>query len=232
MKKVIVLGFAGMLLFVACGESAEDKAKREKAIADSVENVYKIKHTEDSLKNLINQYEIEKQEAIQAQKAKEPKKLYVSEVNYDYSLKPQAGNTYDASNMCDGDNTTVWAVNLDNPNIYDCDQLYGPIFKVNCKELSHIIIRNGYGKNENSYINNSRLARIRLINFDNEKIIVEEKLKDISTPQTIEIPANAEGNNNISQIWLVIDTETNGGIYKGVKWNDLCISEIEFWGIE
>lgn len=54
MKKIYLICFASLLLATACGESAEKKAKREKAIADSVANVM-AKRAQDSLENAKKQ---------------------------------------------------------------------------------------------------------------------------------------------------------------------------------
>ena len=226
MKKVLVFICAGTLLFSACGSSgngSSDDYNRHKTEAE----------LQKELKNAEQDNSLINSEQKSANK-NEPKLLKVSGVSYGNSLKPQSGNTYEAINLCDGDLSTVWAVDLNNPTIYECDQLYGPTVKINCKKLSHIVVWNGYGKNETSFKNNSRAARIRFLCYDendNENILVEGELKDVSSPQTIKIPDIA-GNNDITELWIVFDTEINGGIYKGNKWNDLCISEIEFWGFE
>ena len=166
------------------------------------------------------------------------KLLKIVKVEYNNSLAPQAGNNYEAKNLCDGDSTTAWAVNLDNDRIYDCDMLYGPTFTVNCKKLSHIIIRNGYCKSKDSFKNNTRAAKIvfySLVNNDEdsrEEVLFDGSLRDKPTPQRLEIPLDIDGNSDIKQIGMNFNTQLNGGYYAGEKWNDLCISEVEFWGFE
>ena len=163
-----------------------------------------------------------------------PVKLKVVKVSYDGSLAPQGGNTYGPSNMLDGNIATAWAVNLDSA-IYDCDALYGPYFEVPCKKLSHIIIRNGYAKSASAYINN---ARASYIYFEVETNDGSEdmgcygegfgvNLKDTPDPQRLNAPLNESWNNNIKTIQMVFPY---GNFIKGAKWNDLCITEIEFWG--
>jgi len=166
------------------------------------------------------------------------KLLKVVKVEYSSSLAAQAGNTYEANNLCDGDSTTAWAVNLDNESIYDSDMLYGPLFTVSCFKLSHIVIRNGYCKNEETFKNNTRAAKVVFYSYvensegDDERILFDGSLRDKSTPQRLEIPFELEGNYNIKQIGMNFNTQRNGGYYAGEKWNDLCISEVEFWGFE
>ena len=167
------------------------------------------------------------------------KKLKVIKVEYNNSLAPQAGNTYEAKNLIDGKSQTAWAVSLDKAG-FDEDKLYGPIFTINCKKLTHIIIQNGYGKSADAFQNNTRAAKIqfmKLADEDNEEgefdtVLFEGPLADTSEPQILEIPLDMKENNDIKQVWMIFGTPQNGGFYKGKKWNDLCISEVEFWGFE
>ena len=57
-------------------------------------------------------------------------------------------------------------------------------------------------------------------------------LRDRPVPQRLEIPLDIDGNSDIKQIGMNFNTQLNGGYYAGEKWNDLCISEVEFWGFE
>ena len=157
------------------------------------------------------------------------KKLTVQNVEYWDNLAPQAGNTYEPVNMLDGNPATAWAVNLDRAS-YDSDKLYGPTFTVRCKKLSHIVLRNGYAKNSASYTNNSRASRIIFCNADNvsdedEEVsyLYEGIVKDTSEPQTLTVSGSA--NSDIHQIQMIFP---NDGIRHGAKWNDLCVSEVEF----
>ena len=159
------------------------------------------------------------------------KKLTVQNVEYWDNLAPQAGNTYEPVNMLDGNPATAWAVNLDRAS-YDCDKLYGPTFTVRCKKLSHIVLRNGYAKNSASYTNNSRASRIIFCNADNvsdedeeASYLYEGIVKDTPEPQTLTISGSA--NSDIHQIQMIFP---NDGFRHGAKWNDLCVSEVEFWG--
>lgn len=161
-----------------------------------------------------------------------PKKLIVTKAEYYYSLAPQAGNTYEARNMLDGNKATAWAVSLDDGRAPMNSQggLDGPIFTVRCKKLTHIIIRNGYHKNSNSYINNTRAAGIEFYNCDapGNDILYSGPLRDTQTAQRLDIPSNAAANNNITHIGM----RFNWGFNVGARWNDLCVSEVEFYGYE
>ena len=160
--------------------------------------------------------------------AHQPKKLKVSKVEFSHCLAPQAGNTYEPRNMCDGNPSTTWAVGLYNYNPY-VDGFWGPIFTLKCKKLSHIIIRNGYCKDNNSYKNNARTTGISFLNFKNQAVLYEGPLKDTSKPQRLDVSSDAEGNNNLEQVGISF---FDYDFIPGAKWNDLCISEVEFWGYE
>lgn len=160
--------------------------------------------------------------------AHQPKKLKVSKVEFSHCLAPQAGNTYEPRNMCDGNPSTTWAVGLYNYNPY-VDGFWGPIFTVKCKKLSHIIIRNGYCKDNNSYKNNARTTGISFLNFKNQDVLYEGPLKDTSKPQRLDVSSDSEGNNNLEQVGISF---FDYDFIPGEKWNDLCISEVEFWGYE
>jgi len=207
---VVALLIGGAFFFL----NKEDEANNETANVETAE--------------VVNANEFDRSKA---------KLLKVVKVEYSNSLAPQAGNNYEAKNLCDGDSTTAWAINLDNA-IYDDDMLYGPMFTVSCKKLSHIIMRNGYCKNADSFKNNTRAAKVVFYSYvedvegDDERILYDGSLRDKPTPQRLEIPLDKEGNENIKQIGMIFNTQFNGGYYAGEKWNDLCVSEVEFWGFE
>ena len=162
-----------------------------------------------------------------------PVKLKVVSASCAHCLAPQGGNTYGAWNMVDGNPATVWAVSLNDPSVrsYDDDRncIYGPWFELQCKKLSHIIIRNGYGKSASSFANNSRASHVAFeIEANGMLEWFKTPLKDDPAPQRLNVPLKIEDGNNIV-VHLVFDYHGNG-IIKGAKWNDLCISEIEFWG--
>jgi hypothetical protein len=161
-------------------------------------------------------------------------KLSVENVEYLDNVVNQGTNTYVPSNMLDGDPATAWAVNLDNAS-FDSDKLYGPVFTLNCSKLSQIIIRNGYAKSQDAYKNNARALHI--IFCDAEKVgdeneatsyLYDGMLEDTyDANQILEIASNASCNQNINKIQMIFPKD---GIRYGAKWNDLCISEIEFYG--
>lgn len=213
-----VVAFAAFLVFGACkGGNGKDVADEQQAPGDS----------------------IEKLDAKQEDVYDRNDAVFIKPTNVECynTLDPQAGNTYYPKNLIDGNSKTVWAVHLDN-SIYDEDRLYGPSFTIKCKKLSHIIIRNGYGKSDDAYKNNARAAKVRFVSIklDDDSpyppVLFEGELEDTPEPQRLEIPMDLADNNDIQEIQMVFYTPEMGGVYPGRKWNDLCISEVEFWGFK
>ena len=160
-------------------------------------------------------------------------KLTVSNVTFWDNVEAQGNNTYVPANMLDGNPATTWALNPDEVS-NDGEFIFGPVFTLQCKKLSRIVIRNGYAKSEEAYKNNSRASRIIFYNADNESGEVEQTsylfegiLKDTPDKQTLEIDPDIPCNNDIKTIEILFPLD---GIRYGAKWRDLCISEIEFWG--
>ena len=164
-----------------------------------------------------------------------PLKLSVKNVEYWNDVEEQGTNTYKPENMIDGNPATAWAVNLDKAS-FDNDKLYGSIFTLNCSKLSHVIIRNGYAKSQEIYSNNTRALRVIFCNADYvsgedeaASYLYEGILEDSPDLQTLEIASDTPGNHNIRKVQMIFPID---GLRHGTKWNDLCVSEIEFYGFK
>lgn len=167
-----------------------------------------------------------------------PRLLKVSEINDgpNTALYPMEGNTYHATNMFDGKSSTSWAVRLETTNYDIADYLWGPSFRVNGNKLSHIIIRNGYQKNSKVYYNNTRATWVRIFRMSddgilrNSDILYEGPLKDTMGAQTLPINPDFDQTRRPGRIALAFLPKGSGGYNRGDKWNDLSISELQFWG--
>ena len=84
-------------------------------------------------------------------------------------------------------------------------------------------------KDKRSYKNNARTTGISFLNFKNQAVLYEGPLKDTSKPQRLDVFSDSEGNNNLEQVGISF---FDYDFISGEKWNDLCISEVEFWGYE
>lgn len=147
-----------------------------------------------------------------------------------FCLAPQAGNSYEASNLIDGDTGTAWAVPLDKGGI-DADVIDWLKFNLTAKYIGKIVITNGYAKNEQSYFNNARgrsilISRVPWEEAEDEDILFCGELKDSPKPQTLQVSKNYNNSKPTKNIYIMFESD----YYKGRKYNDFCISEIEFWG--
>lgn len=136
---------------------------------------------------------------------------------------------YYPSNMTDGDVKTCWALDIRESDNYNSDYGFGGIvFDVNCNSLAEIVVYNGYQKNDANFINNPRARHIVMYNADDmSQPILDAQLKDATGGQVVRAISNS-ANRNISRIVMFFPGDF---YYPGKKWNDLSISEIEFWGV-
>lgn len=153
-------------------------------------------------------------------------------------LAPEAGNTYEASNLVDGDISTAWAIDLDKT---DCtgDVIWGPIFNLPKNAvIDHITIYNGYCKNEKTFRDNTRAPWIQIYrpippdtgDPEPSDILFEGSMKDLPGPQELPVNRNFDFSEPIDGLVLKIMPVWKGRKYYGDKYRDLCISEIEFYG--
>ena len=186
----------------------------------------------DKIKDKQNNQE-EKGDDSSIDKKKSPHRLFVSNIEYGAISESKITNTNGLLNMIDGKPSTAWVVNLDQAS-YDCDAIYGPIFTLHCKKLTHIVINNGYAKSYEAYRNNARALRLIFCNFDylsdenkQASYLYEGIIKDTPEKQTLVVDPRKYCNDDIKKIQIIFPVD---GLQYGTKWKDLCISEIDFWG--
>lgn len=150
-------------------------------------------------------------------------------------LGSQAGNTYVAANLLDGNPATAWAVDLDTAP-FDSDHLYGPTFTLDANRIDYVTIVNGYAKSVSAFKNNTSARYIKICRVmdgdefpEPEDIIYSGSLRDTMSPQ--KLPVNPGFDNSRPTREIAIYFPADPVYYRqGAKWNDFCISEIEFWG--
>lgn len=170
-----------------------------------------------------------------------PLKWSVQE-DHGYTIK-----NYPVTNMMDGNPATTWAgcldvVNDDGSRSFDDSRVYGDgilgfKIKVYGSRVSHFAIIAGYAKSTAAFNNNSIPTQIAVydgrctVNDGGEFIDVDGNaaqalaVKDLDRtmkPQTVKLTPALE---DTDTLWLVIYDVT-----QGARYNDLCISEITFFG--
>ena len=139
------------------------------------------------------------------------------------------GVVYKASNLIDGNIRTCWALDIRDQANYK-SQGFGPVrFSINCSQLDHIVVYNGYQKNDRNYWGNPRAKTIAMYNADNmSSPILDSSLEDTKDGQQVYAIDNS-ANRHISEILMYFPGDD---YYYPAEWNDLSISEIEFYGVK
>lgn len=120
---------------------------------------------------------------------------------------------YSLLNISDNNLTTAWVEGSEGDGV-------GEWISFSSQEkfdLDRLHLTNGYSKSESLYYKNNRIAEIEVISSAGEKRYFDFKDNKLSM-QTFNV-----GFKDITGIKIVISK-----IYKGTKYNDVCISEINF----
>lgn len=169
-------------------------------------------------------------------------KLKVSNVrDYPARLAPQGRNTYYAKNMFDGNPNTCWAINMKDL-VCDAEHSWGPSFDINAKKINYIRILNGNAKSNTSYRDNTRAAWIIIFRTDEDieenewgdsvpvsEIIYEGYLKDVMDYQTLRVNPRFDNSRPTKRVGIIFGCSPDD-FYMGSKYDNLAISEIEFYG--
>lgn len=171
-------------------------------------------------------------------------------VSLEWEVTEDCGYTlkgYPVSNMMDGNPATAWAGSLDyieedGTKVFDDSKVYGDGilgFKIKVKgsSVSCLTIIAGYAKSESTFRNNSIPTEIAVydgrcnINDGGEFVdalggpaepLAVRKLERTTEEQMVELRPCLEGT---GLLWLVIRD-----VAQGARYNDLCISELAFFG--
>lgn len=166
-------------------------------------------------------------------------KLEVSAANgLTTPLAPQGGNTYDASNMTDGDPATAWAVRLSESRYESGQYFWGPTLNLNAKAIEHIEIRSGLCKNGTSFKNNTRPSWILIYRPETpdsgqpfaDDILYEGALKDTPDVQILKVNPGYDMSRPTKALIVTFSNKQDDRYYHGEKWDDLAVSEIAIYG--
>lgn len=146
------------------------------------------------------------------------------------TLDAQNGNSYEASNLFDGDPSTTWAVGAKKFEKFEKEteghfpRMVG-IKTIQQYPIERLVITNGYAKNKESWRNNARAKTITIMGCTEGSNLADNlysgTLSDTSEPQTVILRKTGR----YDYYNLIIED-----YYPGEKWDDVCISEIEVFG--
>ncbi len=146
-------------------------------------------------------------------------------------LDPQGSNTYEVTNLIDNNPATAWSFTI--PPYMDYEEVIAQLeFDLNAKRIDAIEIRNGYAKSDKAFRNNSRARSITISRRDwedsrREDIIYSGELADTYAPQRLEVLPTYDNSQPTRTIYIWFGND----YYRGSRYNDFTISEIEFYGI-
>lgn len=225
MKNVNLIAFLIAILLIGCGNKAESKSDSSE---DRTESSYS-----DSSADKDDNTSVKNNEPV-------TRLLVVDVMDGTKVLGNQAGNSYGAINLVDGDPATGWAIKLSAlpPGTGLID---GPSMNVNAKKIAYVNLKNGYGKNKDSFNKNSRAAWIEIVRMESgdesapENIIYSGPVKDVMEFQSLPVNNQFDNSRPTGRVRLKFKPyaagKSNDGYYMGSKWDDLVISEIEFYGV-
>ena len=130
---------------------------------------------------------------------------------------------YKADNVHDFNLFTGW---VEGKSDYGIGEYIEFFFKPNSPRVNKLIFYNGYFKNQNLWESNSRIKKAKL--YINGKQYAILDFQDINAPQSFSIdPINSKIENQdlILKIEIV-------EVYKGTKYSDVVVSEINFDGLD
>ncbi len=138
-------------------------------------------------------------------------------------IKPSKSINYFAKNVNDANLLTAWVPSNEKSSISEKISFY---FKAFAPRVHTIIVFNGYLKNIDLWKQNSRVKQFRM--SVNEKPYAILDLEDTTAPQSFKFePLQSKTKDKPLIITLEILE-----IYKGDKWNDTVITEINFDGMD
>jgi hypothetical protein len=147
------------------------------------------------------------------------------------SLKSQGENTYGAENAHDLNYKTAWVEGAAGNGI---GQYLLYKFAAESPRITDIIIVNGYVKSQAAWENNSRVKKIKL--YFNDRPYAVLNLKDRRAAQYFKVDALGNGDR---EDFSKLKQQTPWNlkfeileVYKGLKYDDVAISEIYFDGLD
>lgn len=138
-------------------------------------------------------------------------------------LKDQGKITYLPDNVHDFDLFTAWVPENTNGSVGTKINFH---FKPFAPRVNEIFIWNGYIKNIDLWKANSRVAKFKLIINGQPKAILE--LEDINNTQSFKIDP-IQSTDSTKDLVLTLEIIE---VYKGTKYDDVAISEINFSGLD
>jgi hypothetical protein len=145
----------------------------------------------------------------------------VKDIRASSVLKPQGENTYGAKNAHDFTLNHAWVEGVSG---YGIGEYIEYVFPKNNPTVTTVEIFNGYVKSEKAWLENSRIKKLKM--YVNGKPYAILNLKDTKAQQRFDIGKLKNATADLVIRFEIID------VYKGTKWGDTVLSELEFDGTD
>lgn len=146
-------------------------------------------------------------------------------------LKSQASNNYEPQNAHDLNYKNAWIEGVPG---YGIGEFLTYKFSATSPRITEIIVVNGYVKSETAYRNNSRVKKLKVYLDDKPYAILNLEDKIANQGFKVEPIGNTD-----SDEWDTLKTKPDWtmrfeilDVYKGLKYDDVVISEIYFNGLD
>lgn len=153
------------------------------------------------------------------------------EVTASSALKPQGTNSYGADNAQDLSFKTAWVEGVPG---YGVGEYLLYKFSSTSPRITDIIVINGYVKSERAYRDNSRVKKLKMYLNDTPYAIL--LLDDQRSRQRFKFAPIGHGNREDGKALKLLPSWTLKfeilEVYKGLKYDDVAITEIYFDGID
>ena len=136
-------------------------------------------------------------------------------------LASQGANNYNEKNLHDYRTNTPWVEGVKG---YGIGEWVEYTFKAQNPRITTINIVTGYNKSQSAWKNNSRVKKLKL--YIKGKPVAILNLEDCRCVQSFKINPVTDANKEWTMKFEIVD------VYKGDKWDDTAISEINFDGLD
>jgi hypothetical protein len=146
------------------------------------------------------------------------RRLTPASVSATSTLPPVPGITYRAENLLDNDNTTAWCEGARGNGIGE-SLTFAFAVPVHLRQIDVINGYNKGGSNQVAYRANARVENIEVDSSDGSRLAT---LRDIRGVQHLPVPSAAT-----TFVKLTVKS-----FYAGIRYEDLCLTDIQFIGAE
>lgn len=206
----------GISVMQADSQLAEDMFTGDYEWTDNIQAVY------ESIENAGQTVIQESAEGVGQIKESILLNPYIDTISASSELTDSA-NTYKAESVFDGNRGTCWAEGVDGngEGEYIEIQFANPVY------ITDIGLLNGYMKNEDAFNNNGKIDRIELSFSDGSS---DEITLDKYIYPDIETWSFSDGISYSNPIYTEYLKITILEASPGIKYEDICLSELELWG--